>query len=90
VDLKFRESRSQGVEESGSARLLESRYVVKWDLRESMTGADILQRAKELHPEAKPRIISDNGPQFIAKDLQGVHSDLGHALRQKVAYRTLA
>ena len=26
------------------------------------------ERAKELHPEAKPRIISDNGPQFIAKD----------------------
>ncbi len=35
-----------------------------------MTEADIeviLERAKELHPEAKPRIISDNGPQFIAQ-----------------------
>jgi len=35
-----------------------------------MTEADIeviLERAKELHPEARPRIISDNGPQFIAK-----------------------
>ena len=30
----------------------------------------ILERAKELHPEAKPRIISDNGPQFIAKDFK--------------------
>jgi len=29
-----------------------------------------LQRANELHPEAKPRIISDNGPQFIAKDFK--------------------
>jgi hypothetical protein len=29
-----------------------------------------LERAKELHPEAKPRIISDNGPQFIAKDFK--------------------
>ena len=50
-----------------------SRYIVHWDLRESMTEADIeiiLQRAKELHPEARPRIISDNGPQFIAKDFK--------------------
>jgi putative transposase len=48
-----------------------SRYIVNWDLRESMTEAEIeviLERAKELHPEARPRIISDNGPQFIAKD----------------------
>ena len=46
-----------------------SRYIVNWDLRESMTEADIeiiLERAKELHPEARPRIISDNGPHFIA------------------------
>ena len=38
-----------------------------------MTEADIeviLERAKELHPEAKPRIISDNGPQFIARDFK--------------------
>jgi transposase InsO family protein len=30
----------------------------------------ILQRAREKFPEAKPRIISDNGPQFIAKDFK--------------------
>src|SRR6201997_1140926 len=50
-----------------------SRYIVNWDLRESMTEADIeiiLQAAKEKHPEARPRIISDNGPQFIAKDFK--------------------
>ena len=38
-----------------------------------MTEADIeiiLQQAKELYPEARPRIISDNGPQFIAKDFK--------------------
>ena len=38
-----------------------------------MTEADIeiiLQRAKEKFPEARPRIISDNGPQFIAKDFK--------------------
>ena len=29
-----------------------------------------MECAKELHPEARPRIISDNGPQFIAKDFK--------------------
>jgi len=40
-----------------------SRSIVHWDLRESMTEAEIevlLQRAREKYPEAKPRIISDN------------------------------
>jgi transposase InsO family protein len=30
----------------------------------------ILERAKEKYPEAKPRIISDNGPQFVARDFK--------------------
>jgi len=50
-----------------------SRFIVHWELRESMTERDvetIVQRAKEKFPEAKPRIISDNGPQFIAKDFK--------------------
>jgi transposase InsO family protein len=50
-----------------------SRYIVHWEIREQMTEADveiILQRAKEKFPEARPRIISDNGPQFIAKDFK--------------------
>jgi len=50
-----------------------SRYIVNWDIRESMTEADveiIIQRAREKYPDAKPRIISDNGPQFIAKDFR--------------------
>jgi transposase InsO family protein len=50
-----------------------SRYVVHWDIRESMTEADIeivLQKARERYPDARPRIISDNGPQFIAKDFK--------------------
>jgi transposase InsO family protein len=29
-----------------------------------------LERAKEKYPEAKPRIISDNGPQFVARDFK--------------------
>jgi transposase InsO family protein len=50
-----------------------SRYVVHWDIRESMTEADIeiiLQRGKENFPETTPRVISDNGPQFIARDFK--------------------
>jgi len=50
-----------------------SRYLVAWDLRESMTEQHVeivLQRAHERFPDARPRIISDNGPQFIAKDFK--------------------
>jgi putative transposase len=50
-----------------------SRFIVHWDLRASMTEAEIeiiLEGAKEKYPGAKPRIISDNGPQFIARDFK--------------------
>ena len=50
-----------------------SRSIVHWEIREQMTEADIeiiIQRAKEALPLARPRIISDNGPQFIAKDFK--------------------
>jgi putative transposase len=50
-----------------------NRFLVHWDLRESMKEADIeriLERAKEKYPDAKPRIISDNGPQFMARDFK--------------------
>jgi len=50
-----------------------SRYIVAWDIRESMTERDIeiiVQRASEKYPDARPRIISDNGPQFVSKDFR--------------------
>ncbi len=50
-----------------------SRMVVHWEIREQMCERDveiILQRAKERYPQATPRIISDNGPQFIARDFK--------------------
>jgi hypothetical protein len=50
-----------------------SRYIVHWEIRKSMTEADveiILQRARERFPGEKPRIITDNGPQFIARDFK--------------------
>jgi transposase InsO family protein len=50
-----------------------SRYIVHHEIRESMMESDVelvMQRAKEKYPDARPRIISDNGPQFIAKDFK--------------------
>ena len=50
-----------------------SRFIVHWEIREKMEEVDvetILQRARERFPDARPRIISDNGPQFIAKDFK--------------------
>jgi transposase InsO family protein len=50
-----------------------SRYIVHWEIREAMKESDveiILQRAREKFPDAAPRIISDNGPQFISKDFK--------------------
>ncbi len=50
-----------------------SRAIVHYEIRESMTEPDvemILQKGREIYPEKKPRIITDNGPQFIAKDFK--------------------
>ena len=50
-----------------------SRFIVHWEIRDKMEESDvqtIIQRAREAYPDARPRIISDNGPQFIAKDFK--------------------
>jgi len=50
-----------------------SRYIVHWEIRRSMTEQDelvVLQRAREKFPNETPRIISDNGAQFLAKDFK--------------------
>lgn len=50
-----------------------SRYIVHWELRAALTEKDIeiiSQRAREKFPESRPPIISDNGPQFIARDFK--------------------
>lgn len=48
--------------------------VIKFSiLKEQMTELNleiILQKARELFPSTFPRIISDNGPQFIARDFK--------------------
>ncbi len=56
-----------------------SRAIVHAEVRESMTERDVetvVQRAREKYPRAPapagrhPRIISDNGPQFIAREFK--------------------
>jgi transposase InsO family protein len=50
-----------------------SRAILAWDIRPQMKEADaeiVIQRAREAHPDARPRIITDNGPQFIARDFK--------------------
>jgi transposase InsO family protein len=50
-----------------------SRFLVSWDIRQQMTEVDveqIIQRGLDRFPAASPRIISDNGPQFISKDFK--------------------
>ena len=50
-----------------------SRLVVAWDIAPQMGEKEIeilLQQGRERFPGARPRIISDNGPQFIANDFK--------------------
>lgn len=50
-----------------------SRYIIHWEIRESMRESDVeivIQRAREKFPGVNPRIISDRGPQFVAKDFK--------------------
>jgi transposase InsO family protein len=50
-----------------------SRFIVHWEICKSMTERDvqtIVQRGLEKFTAAKPRIISDNVPQFIARDFK--------------------
>lgn len=50
-----------------------SRSIVHGEIRERMTERDvetIVRRGLERYPGQRPRIISDNGPQFVAKEFQ--------------------
>ena len=67
-----------------------SRYVIHHELRLTMQESDVqitIARALERYPDAHPRVISDNGTQFIAKDftefmrqkgLQHVRTSVNH------------
>lgn len=67
-----------------------SRYIVHHEVRAHMTEYDVqltLVKAKEKYPDVRPRIISDNGGQFISKDFQQFIKflELTH-IRTSVAY----
>lgn len=52
-----------------------SRSIVHWEIRGSMTEADVetvIERARKRYPDARPRVISDKGAQFIANDFKEV------------------
>ncbi len=57
-----------------------SRYIVHSELSETMKELDIevvIAKAIEPPPGVKPRIISDNGPQFIANDFKSFVREYG-------------
>lgn len=67
-----------------------SRYIVGHELRLNMQEWDVeitLQQAVEKYPEYKPRLISDNGSQFISKDFTEYlrYTGLQH-VRTSIAY----
>ncbi len=67
-----------------------SRYVVHHELRKNMQEFDVeitIQRAVEKHPGFKPRIISDNGAQYISKDFAQYLKVVGlQHIRTSIAY----
>ena len=67
-----------------------SRYIVHHELRVTMQENDVqitLERALERFPGVRPRIISDNGKQFIAKDFSQYIAEKGlHHVRTSVCH----
>lgn len=67
-----------------------SRYIIHHELRTHMEEYDVqltIQKALEKYPDERPRLISDNGPQFISKDFGEYlrSSGLQH-VRTSIAY----
>lgn len=67
-----------------------SRYIVHHELRSSMQEFDVqitIQRALEKFPGVSPRMITDNGPQFISKDFAEFLRQMGlRHVRTSIAY----
>lgn len=67
-----------------------SRYILHYELRISMTEFDVeitLQRAHEKYPAQKPKIISDNGKQYVSKDFQLYLNEIGlQHIRTSLSY----
>jgi putative transposase len=57
-----------------------SRSIVHWEIQETMRESQveiIVQRGLEKYPGVHPRIISDNGPQFVARDFKTFVREVG-------------
>jgi len=67
-----------------------SRFIGHHELRRSMQEFDVqitIQRALEKYPETKPRLISDNGSQYISSDFAVFIKNAGlQHIRTSVAY----
>jgi putative transposase len=56
-----------------------SRYVLDWELMPDMLGRsveDFIQRVKDKYPNATPKLIHDNGSQFISNDFKKLVTEL--------------
>lgn len=56
-----------------------SRYLLHWDLMTDMQGDSVelfIQEVKDKYPHAKPKLIHDNGGQFISHDFKKLISRL--------------
>jgi putative transposase len=50
-----------------------SPMIVAWNIRSAMRKIDseiVLQKARETYPEARPRIITDQGPHFKGREFK--------------------
>lgn len=67
-----------------------SRYIVHHEIRKNMTEKDVaivIQRALEKYPDENPRLISDNGSQYIAKEFGLYMKEVGlQHIRTSVNY----
>lgn len=57
-----------------------SRSIVHWEIKDAMKETDIeliIQRGMEKYPGVTPRLISDRGPQFIAKEFKSYIRQMG-------------
>lgn len=67
-----------------------SRYIVHHELRLNMQEYDVeltVQKALEKYPGVKPRLITDNGPQYISKDFAEYLKFAGlQHIRTSIAY----
>jgi putative transposase len=56
-----------------------SRYILGWDLMSDMLGSsveDFVVRVREMYPNCSPKLINDNGSQFISRDFKVLLSRL--------------